>query len=157
MVDGIQGNYQMFGAGMSTKPQALTDDEKSKIKSILSNYDPDNVTAEDAKSIFDAFREAGIRPGPGMKEAIDDAGFDAEELRSLARPDDAPPPPPPQSHRQGSKASGSGIDISVLQNLQSILGQYDLSNLSSDQENQLVSQLNQAGLIKSGYIIDLSA
>jgi hypothetical protein len=156
MIDSIQGFSSMQGMGSLPKAKALTDEQKSKIADILSNYDKDNVTADDAKEIFDAFKEAGIQPGAGMKEAIEDAGFDADELRDLAKPSDMPPGPPPSQGAFGSSSSKS-IDASTLKSLQDILNQYDMSSLSSDQEEELLSKLSDAGLMKNGSMIDLAA
>lgn len=108
MVDQIQGMGSMMGAGMSFKTGLLTADQKSQIKSILSQYDPDKVTREDAKSIFQAFKEAGIKPSPGMKEAIEEAGFDAEDMRAKGKPE-GPPPPPPQG---AGNTKSSGVNLS---------------------------------------------
>jgi len=77
------------------RQQALSDKQKAEVKSILSKYDPSTLTAADAKAIFEAFRKAGLRGGPGMLEAIREAGFDPEKLRSLA-----PPPEPPGDGRR---------------------------------------------------------
>ncbi len=157
MVDSISGLGSMSGMMSSMQSATLTDDQKSTISDILSQYDPDNITADDAKSIFEQFRDAGIRPSKGMKEAITDAGFDADELRSLGMPDQPPQGaggPPPSS---SSSSSSSGVNVSALQSLQSILDQYDLSSLSSDQETNLISQLTNAGLMQSGNMIDISA
>lgn len=155
MVDSIQG-FGTMGIDTSFRPrfQSLTDDQKSQVDSILSQYDKDNLTSEDAKSIFNAFKEAGIG-GPGLRETIEAAGFDAEELRSMAGFEGKPPqgggrPPAPQQ-------SSQNVNLSALQSLQTILSQYDLSSLSSDQETDLMGQLQEAGLMKSGNLIDLSA
>jgi hypothetical protein len=80
------GNRQPPGGQGQDSGRALTADQAAKVKEILSAYDPDNLTAETAKAINEAFRQAGIRPGPGMKEAIEAAGFDADKLRQLAPP-----------------------------------------------------------------------
>ena len=86
MVDQIQGTGSMMGPRGQFNSQPLTEDQKTQIQTILSQYDPKNVTAEDAKSIFQAFRDAGIKPARGMKEVIETAGFDADALREMARP-----------------------------------------------------------------------
>ncbi len=65
---------------------ALTDAQKETMKSILADYNPSALTAADAKAIHQAFRDAGIRPGPGFREAIAAAGFDPEALRQLDPP-----------------------------------------------------------------------
>jgi hypothetical protein len=153
MVDQIQGMGSMMGAGMSFKTEALTADQKSQIKSILSQYDPDKITKEDAKSIFKAFRDAGIKPSPGMKEAIEEVGFDAEDLRAKGKPE-GPPPPPPQG--AGNNKS-SGVNLSALKSLQDILNEYDLTNMTDEDESGLLSTLQQQGFMNPGIMIDLKS
>lgn len=70
--------------------QAISEAQAAKIKSILSAYNPAQLTAADAKAIHNAFREAGIKKGPGMIEAIKAAGFDHEKLRTLDPPPEVP-------------------------------------------------------------------
>ena len=48
------------GAG---ETEALTDAQKAQAKAILSKYDPNTLTAEKAKAIHEAFRQAGLRGG----------------------------------------------------------------------------------------------
>ena len=151
MVDSIQGLGSMQGMMPPMQSAELTDEQKSTVDEILSQYDPENITEDDAKSIFEQLREAGIRPTKGLKDAITDAGFDAEELRSMSMPDQ-----PPQGSG-GPQQSSSSVSVSALQSLQSILSQYDLTNLSSDQESDLMTQLSNAGLVQTGYMIDISA
>jgi len=72
----------------------ITDELKAKVKAILSQYDPSSLTAEDAKAINNAFRAAGIRRGPGQRDAIRAAGFDPKKISTLD-------PPPSEPKRQG--------------------------------------------------------
>ena len=85
-------------------------------------------------------------------------GFDPSKLRQLAGGGRH------HHHHQASGASSSQsgasanqIDVSSLQTLQSILSQYDLNNLTSDQSSQLQSRLSQAGLTQPGTTINLTA
>jgi hypothetical protein len=155
-MNSIQGigisSMQMMG-GMQA-PRALTSDQKDQVKSILSKYDSENLTTEDAKKIFEEFRDAGIQPAAGMKETIEEAGFDADQLREMGMPDDQKPPEPPQG--KGSKMGGS-MNVQALQNLQSILSQYDLNDLSNDDQTNLMTQLEQSGLMNPGFMVDMSA
>lgn len=137
--------------------QNLTEDQKSTISSVLSEYDADSLTEEDAISITSALKDAGIRPGQGLAEAISDEGFDAEEIGSLAAPSQAkgmggPPPPPPPSG-----GGMSGLNTDALAELQSILEQYDLENLSSEDESELLAALDESGLFTSGLLFNASA
>ena len=140
----------MMGAGMMSKSQGLTDDQKNTITEILSQYDPDNVTEEDAQAIFQAFKDAGITPTRGMKEVIEAAGFDAEDLRSKGMTDNQMPPPPPPSQ-------SSGVNLSALQSLQEILNQYDLTNLSEEDQTSLTQKLMENGFLQPGSMVDLSS
>jgi len=68
------------------KSEALTADQANKVKSILSKYDASALTAEKAKAIHEDFRNAGLRGGPAMNDAVKAAGFDPEKLRDLVPP-----------------------------------------------------------------------
>ncbi len=160
MMGSIQGAGSMGGIGSfhSAPPsRPLTDEQKSLVQSTLSEYDAENLTAEDAKEILSTFREAGIRPGKELRQAISDAGFDEKSLMELARPEGAPEPPRGGGGHGRAQGTSSGIDVSALKSLQDILSQYDLSSLSSEDETSLLSQLNNSGLVRSGSFIDLSA
>jgi hypothetical protein len=154
MVSSIQGMGSMMGMDSMRQTQSLTDEQKQKIADILSQYDPDNVSEDDAKAIFQAFKDAGITPAKGMKEAIESAGFDADDLRTKGMPEQGkmPPPPPPSS-----SDSSKGVNLSALQSLQDILSQYDLTDMSDDDKTQLTQQLQQSGLLNSGYLVDLKS
>lgn len=157
MIDQISGSMSTSGMSTLFEAKSLTDEQKEKIAEILSNYDTDSITEEDAKAIFEAFKEAGITPCAGMKEAIEAAGFDGEELRSLAGLDQAPPPPP-SSEIQGTGTSTT-INQSALQSLQTILNDFDLTELSEEEQSELLTRLQDAGLLQyaSGLSIDISA
>jgi hypothetical protein len=152
MVSSIQGISQTMGMNPMFSAQSLTDEQKQKVADILSEYDPENITEKDAKAIFQAFKDAGITPTKGLKETIEAAGFDAEDLRTKGMPDKGGqmPPPPPEG-------SSQGVNVSALQSLQEILSQYDLSNLSGDDESALLTKLQEQGLMNPGYIIDLKS
>ncbi|HEY9075849.1 MAG TPA: hypothetical protein VIO61_04860 [Anaerolineaceae bacterium] len=152
MVNSIQDFSPMQAAGMRRQMNVLTDEDKQKIQDILAQYDPENVSAEDAKAIFKAFRDAGIRPGAGMKEAIEAAGFDAEALRAQGMPE---PPPPPEG--RGGMHGSKGINFSALSSLKNILEQNDLTSLTTDQESELLNKLDEAGLLNPGYMIDMKS
>lgn len=76
-----------------SRHKSLTDQQKARVKSILSKYHPSSLTADDATAIFAAFRKARIPGGPDLIDAIRAAGFDPEKLRSLAPPPGRPPRP----------------------------------------------------------------
>lgn len=157
MMSSIQGSGSMGGIGAFPPPPSsrpLTEEQTSLIQSTLAEYDAESLTAEDAKEILNTFREAGIKPGKELRQAIEDAGFDEKELLELAKPEGGPQGP---RGGRGIQQSSSGIDVSALRSLQDILSQYDLSSLTADDESELLNQLNNSGLVRTGYMIDLSA
>jgi len=126
------------------------------VQSVLANYDPENVTASDAKAIFSQLNEAGVYPTAGLKEAIDDAGFDADSLRDQALSEDSSL----EDYFWAIKDTDNqdvNINTTLLQSLKSILEQYDFSSsLTSDQEDSLIDQLSSYSLLGSGTNLSLS-
>jgi Raf kinase inhibitor-like YbhB/YbcL family protein len=82
--------------------QPLTAEQKGRVKGILSKYSAASLTAKDAKAINEAFREAGLRNGPGLQEAIREAGFEPEKIGELD--------PPPDRPEGGRRSAGSRRD-----------------------------------------------
>jgi phosphatidylethanolamine-binding protein (PEBP) family uncharacterized protein/Spy/CpxP family protein refolding chaperone len=66
--------------------ETLTEAQKAQVKAILSQYDANSLTADKAKAIHEAFRQAGLRGGPAMSATIQAAGFNPDKLRDLAPP-----------------------------------------------------------------------
>lgn len=64
----------------------LTAEQVEQVKTILSKYDANTLTADKARAIHEAFRQAGLRGGPALNEAVKAAGFDPDKLRDLAPP-----------------------------------------------------------------------
>jgi Raf kinase inhibitor-like YbhB/YbcL family protein len=83
--------------------ETLTDAQKEQVKAILSKYDARTLTADQAKAIHEAFRQAGLRGGPAMGDTLKAAGFDPDKLRDLA-------PPPGQENRGGGDRREEGGD-----------------------------------------------
>ena len=76
------------GRGRAGDSGSLTDEQKASVKSILSRYNASTVTADDAKAIHRAFRDAGLKGGPGLNEVVTSAGFNSDKLRDLDPPPD---------------------------------------------------------------------
>ncbi len=160
MLESIQNSNSMminaFQMGNIRPPkfQPLTDQQKSQLSEILSQYDPENITKEDAQAMFKAFHEAGIG-GPELKEAIEEAGFDADKVWELAH-GDKPPRPPEGREFSGQRELGS-INTSALETLQSILSQFNLSEMNEENQTSLIQKLKESGLLLQGGVIDIRA
>ncbi|MGZ9221079.1 MAG: hypothetical protein ACXW4Q_03145, partial [Anaerolineales bacterium] len=137
--------------GRMQQPQALTEDQKSQVQTILSNYDPEDLTTDDVKSILQQFREADIRPASDLAETIKSAGFNANSILKMPRSDHL------EQHFWASQTTSQSLNKSALQSLQNILNQYDLANLSDDQEQGLYKQLQESGILSQGVGLNLTA
>jgi len=92
----LKYTYETGKTGMATRPlngseesgeertEAITEAQKENVKAILSHYNAATLTANAAREIHEAFREAGLRGGPATEEVIREAGFDPDRLRDLA-------------------------------------------------------------------------
>lgn len=144
-ISGIGATQGMLGMGHMGGPRGgtpLTDEQKTKIQDILSNYDPNSITETTAKEIFQKFSDAGIQPGRGMKEAIEAAGFDAENLRELGMPADFEM----KGGRPGGMHKAPSITEEQAATVTDILSDYDAANLSSTDISSILSAFRDAGI-----------
>ncbi len=68
------GNIQFY-----PQPKAnntLTDEQKSSLKEIISNYDSGNMTENDWKNMMEEIKSSGVGPGEDMKQIMEEAGFE---------------------------------------------------------------------------------
>lgn len=77
---------------------SLSSSQKETISSILNQYDSDNISESDAKSIVQSIEDAGFVPSPKLVNTIEELGFDAKEIGELAglvgkQEGEMPPPP----------------------------------------------------------------
>ena len=77
------------GGDSPRETETFTADQKAKVKDILSKYDATTLTADQAKAIHESFRNAGLRGGAALNDAVQAAGFAPDKLRDLAPPPSA--------------------------------------------------------------------
>lgn len=73
-----------FEAPSGSSSSNLSSSQLNTISSVLENYDANNLSQSDAAEIVAAFKEAGIEPGKELETAMEEAGFDAHEVGTLA-------------------------------------------------------------------------
>ena len=151
--ESASGTSSVSGSSTSVASD-LTDDQKKTVASILSKYDSKNLTTDEVKSIITDLKKAGINASKGLKDSLDAAGFDSEKFRSLAL-SSGDSSLTSYFNPSQSTSSSSIMNTSALQTLQSILNQYDLSNMTTDQQTSLYTQLNSAGLLQSGNLLNV--
>lgn len=130
---------------------SMTEEQKSAAEEILSKYDPENLSEEDANAIKEELREAGIKPSRELGTLIEESGFDPEQFR--------PAGPPPGGPGGPGKPGGSENLVSEegLKTLAEILEEYDVENLSEDDLTAIQAKLTEAGFYGQGSVVDLGA
>lgn len=130
---------------MTTSVGNLSSSQLDTISSVLANYDSGNLSESDAQSIIAAFKEVGIKPSEELVAAMEEAGFDAQEVGSLAGISSQGGIPPPGG---GSSSSAEEVfdvldtnedGVVSLEELEEAYGttDSDSSKLSSNQQNAL--------------------
>ncbi len=70
-IQGLGLQYSSIGKQQKT----LTDEQKSQLQDILAQFDSENFSNEDKKSLGDLMKEAGIPRSRETAQALADAGF----------------------------------------------------------------------------------
>jgi hypothetical protein len=98
-------SYVQNNAQQSSK---LTEQQGQKLTELLTNYDADNLSENDAKEIVSQIKELGIKPGSGLASALETSGIDAKGLAELAGIQGAEGAKPSGGPPGGGGPGGSG-------------------------------------------------
>lgn len=135
--------------GMMQQPREnykMSDEEKTQVKSLLEQYDTENLTEEDTKSLFEEIKALGVKPGEDLKTMMDEAGVK--------------PPKPPHGGGKPPKG-GEAKEVSTKDNMPSYLSEFiskaQSGDISDDELNTILSTLQQNGYGASGNIFDDNA
>ena len=80
----FQSVLSSFGFEAPSGSQSISSSQEETISSVLAEYDADNLTQSDAQAIVAAFQDAGIEASNELASAMEEAGFDAQEVGTLA-------------------------------------------------------------------------
>lgn len=140
------------------RPQAepLTSEQTELMNETLAQFDPENLTAEDAQSIMQTFMDAGIQPGQEMEAIMAEAGFDAAEVGELGRPEGERPPGPPPPPPSGNSLEQVDSE-EVVSYLDELLAQYSDQLGEEDKEAILVSVQEKFGLSEGDSLLSVTA
>ena len=139
MVNTIAGTaFPSPQATFSTSSTSLTVDQQQLISDTLAQYDADNLSQADARSIVETFSEAGINPGDGLRVAMEEAGFDAKAVGDTAG---LQGPPPQGGPRPGSE--GVSLDEETLSELYALLDQYYGEDSTDEEKTGLLESISE--------------
>lgn len=135
---------------MMQKPREnykMSDEEKTQVKSLLEQYDTENLSEDDTKTLFDQIKSLGIKPGDDLKTLMEDAGVK--------------PPKPPEGGGKPPKGGSSTETVSTKSNMPSYLSEFvsqaQSGSITDDDLNTILSTLQQNGYGTSGNIFDDNA
>jgi hypothetical protein len=142
---GSQMNQMQMNSFNKSSP--MTSDQKTYVTDLLSQYDSNSLSKNDATEIVKALQDAGIEPSGALASTMSAAGFDAKEIGDLAgvgkgdRGQRPMGPPPPKKEEMSS--------VSDL--LESILGsdEQDSSTTSTSSTSSFSTILDYTSKIVS--------
>jgi hypothetical protein len=124
MIGAVGNNGLDYTSSGSTR-HSMNESQKTAVQKVLSNYDSENLSSNDAKEISNSFKELGITPSSDLRQTIEDAGFDADAIRDMSGTSQAmmgaegkqppPPPPPPQQNNEEEQSILEEILAEILE------------------------------------------
>lgn len=144
-----------FEAPTSTENNTSSSSNEETISSVLAEYDADNLTQSDAQAIVAAFQDAGIEPSEELASAMEEAGFDAREVGTLAGVEQGGTPPPPPNG--GDTTSQTDEYDSLDTNEDGIVSFDELQEAFGNSNNETTSltQNQQNALDNLGILMDM--
>jgi len=156
----FQSMLSAFGFEAPSENETLSSSQEGTISSILSNYDADNLSKSDAQAIVSALQDEGIQASSELESAMEEAGFDAKEIGTLAGVGQGGTPPPPGGGQMSSSEVEEEFDsldtnedgVVSLDELQEAYAgsSTDETTLSSNQQNALDNLGVLMDMLKSG-------
>jgi|SRR3954451_8669530 len=136
MIQGV-GGQPPGGPGGPPPSKPMTEEAKKQVTDILSQYDPENLSSDDMDAINKSFKEAGIRPNGELKSMLEDSSYNPKALGDRARQTQGADGAPPGGSQQASSDQ--------IKQLGAVLEQYDLNNLSEDDQSNISKKLTELG------------
>lgn len=154
MVSSISGGPPPPPQGGFGGASSVTSEQASAVADLLSDYDAEGLSEEDAQSIVSQIKELGIKPGAGLADTLAASGFDAQDLAETAglSPQGGPPGggkggPPPGGGQQGQ------VNSEAIAALNTLIEAADGEDISEDDLNALISDLETSGLdLSKGFV-----
>jgi len=151
MMSQVQGNQQ------SIQQRSLSEEQKSQVEEILSNYDSENFSQSDFEDIFQQFKESGIPLGDSLKSVNEAAGFDFEsniqeavENGTMPPKGNMPPPPPPQNNQAQSNDDSTEYSSQLAE----LLAEYEAGEADQSDFETLIESIRASSTTTTGNILN---
>ncbi|WP_155250695.1 hypothetical protein [Pseudoalteromonas luteoviolacea] len=117
---------------LTSASPALSEQQSDTVAGILQQFEAQTLSENDAISIVDSFREAGIKPSHALSVKMAELGFDAKAVGELAGV-----PRPDKQHKARPPAEVNLKQVVTF--LSDTLAEHNTKQLSSE---QIQTQLN---------------
>lgn len=140
-------------------PQSHSEDQKQSLNDVIAQYDPSDLSDEEAKTLVNEISELGISRGEDLTTALSEAGFDPKGLADQAGfgRGDGPPPPPPSVSGLGNKGAESDEVQALLSIVNELRVNIEENGVEGDFSELLTAALEDAGIDTTTPIVDFRA
>ncbi|MEP1792976.1 hypothetical protein [Parasphingorhabdus sp.] len=144
-----------YNGTMQPTANRLTETQSQQLTEVLSNYDPDALSDDDAKNLVSEIKELGIQPSTGLANALSEVGTNAKDLGEKAGVKEGPHPsggkkgPPPEGGR-----GVESVDDALISLISDAVETYETSEESESLWSILETSLEEAGYDTSESLVD---
>jgi len=136
----------MPSATQVTPPTSITATQQEKLQTLLSDFDVDNLSVDDATSIMAGIEEIGIAPSESLVDLMAENGFDAKTIGDMGGADH--PPPPPSTVTENTSE--------LVSFLEELLESYDSDDLSEENKDSILAAVQEEfGLVESDSLLSI--
>ncbi len=144
MVEGISSTGMGRMQAMQPPNYRMTDEQKTTFSEIISQYNTDDMSDSDMKSLLEEIKSAGIKPGEDLKSLMETSGLEvtknSEGMKGGAKAggNQGPPPPPKE----------------MPEELTSFIEKYQNDDATEEDITNLIEWLESKGIGLSGNIVN---
>lgn len=136
-------------------PPPLTPEQRSGLAKGLAKFDPNNLSASDAKDIISQIKDLGIAPGRGLAAAMADAGFNARAVAQKAGIDKEGASPPLPVEGGPDVQTRNAINSEAVEALKRLIEGYAGSDITDEDWTDILSAMDDKGYGLSRTLLDV--
>ena len=163
MINQFTGNAVLPPPPPSANSQTISDEKTARLNEILSEYDAENLSEDEAQSIVSQILELGIDPGAGLNSPISETSFSTQLLRnpsdlSFANESNTDLPLSSLNSDSARPETVSGyVNREAMMALDNAIAPYKTDTLTTDNWTEIRASLTAQGFDLSQPLIDIRA
>jgi len=163
MINQFTGNAVLPPPPPSANSQIFSDEKTARLNEILSEYDAENLSEDEAQSIVSQISELGIDPGAGLTRPILETSFSAQLLRnpsdlSFANESNTDSPLSSPNSYSSTPATVNGfVNREAMMALDNAIAPHKTDTLTTDNWTEIRTSLTAQGFDLSQPLMDIRA